>query len=603
MRIIPIVLLVAAALGATLAARGPSPARGPAADAAVAQPSPTTQPAPERTEPDGATLALQRDLTQLIAGAGLLGSEWGVLVVSLDQGDTLFARGADLMLIPASNMKLFTSAAALYYLGPDFRYNTFLLATGPVEGGVLEGDLVLYGTGDPTISGRFGTQMSVWRAFADTLRALGVREVRGRVIGDGSYFAGAATGAGWKQDYMNASYAAPAGALSYAENIATLEIRPAAQAGWRPSVRLVPGGDGMAIVNEATTVASGRSSIHVTRAGYDGPITVRGRISRASGSLQRSIPVSDPARFAAAVLREALTENGITVTGGAESVQTAEQSPVTGRSVFAPAFDAARPLRVLALHNSPPLISILEIINKRSHNLMAEQALRTVGRVATGEGSADAGARAILHLLDEATPGDPPPIAIHDGSGLSPLNRVTARSIVHLLTYMAGTPMWESYWQTLPEAGAPGGLRRMQQTRAQGNLRAKTGTIDNVSALAGYVRAGNGERLAFAIIANHVASTWRAKRVEDAIGARLADFTRGGEFRLQEDPVDTVSARAPEPKPPAAQRATGRTHTIRKGDTLDAISRRYGVSVAELRRANGNIAPNRLIPGRQLRIP
>jgi D-alanyl-D-alanine carboxypeptidase/D-alanyl-D-alanine-endopeptidase (penicillin-binding protein 4) len=524
------------------------------------------------------------------------------MVVSLEQGDTLFAQNADRLLVPASNLKLFTSAAALYYLGPDFRYNTFLLATGPVEGGVLQGDLVVYGTGDPTISSRYGSQLEVWQAFADTLGALGIREVRGDVIGDGSYFAGAATGAGWKEDYMNASYAAPAGALSYAENIATLEIRPAAQAGWRPEVRLVPGGNGIALVNEATTVARGRSFIHVTRAGYDGPITVRGQISRASGALQRSIPVSDPARYAAAVLHEVLEKSGIEVTGMPVSVQTPEQSPVTGRSVFAPAFDGARPLRVLALHNSPPLLSILEVVNKRSHNLMAEQALRTVARVATGEGSVEGGARAVLHLLDEATPGDPAPIELYDGSGLSPLNRVTPRSIVQLLTYMAAGPMWESYWQTLPEAGS-GNLRRMHQTRAQGNLRAKTGTIDNVSALAGYVRAANGERLAFSIISNNVASTWRAKRVEDAIGARLADFTRAGDFTLQQDPDSLSAPPRTEPKPPEAQRAEVRTHRIRRGDTLDAIARRYGVTVAELRRANGNIRPNRLMPGKTLRIP
>ena len=598
MRSYLLILLLTLSTGAMLARR---PGASPAASSATALAAPRVSAPPAR---GAAVLTLERDVAQIIASAGLRGAEWGVLIVSLEQGDTLFAQGADQLLVPASNMKLFTSAAALYYLGPDFRYNTFLLATGPIEGGVLQGDLVVYGTGDPTISGRFGNQSRVWQAFADTLAALGVREVRGDVIGDGSYFAGPATGAGWKEDYMNASYAAPAGALSYAENIATLEIRPAAQAGWRPEVRLVPGGEGLAVVNEATTVARGRSFIHVSRAGYDGPITVRGQISRSSGALQRSIPVPDPARFAAAVLHETLERNGIQVTGNTASVQTAEQSPVTGRSVFAPAFDSARPLRVLALHNSPPLLEILEVVNKRSHNLLAEQALRTVARVATGEGSVEGGARAIMHLMDAATPGAPQAIELYDGSGLSPLNRASPRSIVHLLAFMADTPMWESFWQTLPEAGAgPGGLRRMYQTPAQGNLRAKTGTIDNVSALAGYVRAANGERLAFSIIANNVSSTWRAKRVEDAIGARLAAFTRTGNFPLQPDPDSVAAPARTEPAPPAAQRETGRLHTIRRGDTLDAISRRYGVSVAELRAANGNIAPNRLIPGKKLRIP
>jgi D-alanyl-D-alanine carboxypeptidase/D-alanyl-D-alanine-endopeptidase (penicillin-binding protein 4) len=558
----------------------PSESFGPAAATPAAAPAPTP-----------AVLALRTDLERLIAGPRWPRARWGVMVLSLDQGDTLFAHAGDQLLTPASNMKLFTSAAALYYLGPQFRYNTFLLATGPIENGVLDGDLVLYGTGDPALSDRFGTRMTVWRGFADSLKALGISEVRGAVVGDGSYFGGSGTGAGWKEDYVNAAYAAPAGALSYAENIATLEIRPARAAGRPPEVRLVPGGDGVLIVNEAMTVASGRSWINVSRAAYDGPITVRGRIRRGTGSMLRSLPVSDPARYAAAVLREVLEDNGIAVLGGVRSVQAESESSVTGRSVFAPAFDA-RPLRVLALHNSPPLIDILEVVNKRSHNLMAEQALRTVARVATGSGTVEGGARAISHLLAEAAPEVEPAIAVYDGSGLSPLNQVSARTTIHLLSYMARSPMWESYWQTLPEAGGPGGLRRMYRTGAERNLRAKTGTIDNVSALSGYVRAANGERLAFAILANEVPSTSQAKRIEDAIGARLAAFDRHG-------PAVTS---APEPRR-AAKQPAARSYTIRKGDTFSGIAQRNGTSVAALRRANPGIAANRLIPGRKIKLP
>lgn len=578
------------------------PAQGPSALAAVA---------PEPAEPAAAVTTLRADLERLIASTGWRGVDrWGVMVVSLDRGDTLFSHAGDDQLAPASNLKLFTSAAALHYLGPQFRYNTFLMADGAIENGVLTGDLVVYGTGDPTLSSRFGNQMTVWRAFADTLKALGIREIRGDVVGDGSYFAGPGTGAGWKEDYMNASYAAPAGALSYAENIATLEIRPAAKAGWRPSVRLVPGGEGMAIVNQATTVNSGRSWVNVSRAAYDGPITVRGQIRRGSGAMLRSLPVSDPARYAAAVFREVLQKSGVSVSGNVRSVQTAAESPVTGRSVFAPAYDTTRPLRVLALHNSPPLQDILEIVNKKSHNLMAEQALRTVARVATGEGSVEGGARAIRHLLDEASPGpNPPEISLYDGSGLSPLNRVSARTTIHLLSFMRKSPMWESYWETLPEAGGPGGLRRMYQTDAERNLRAKTGTIDNVSALSGYVRAANGELLAFSIMSNNVPSTWKAKRIEDAIGARIAAFRRGD----GSDPAATEALTLPPEAAPTASSAkrpsaskaaaSGKSYKIRKGDTLSGIAKRHGTTVAALQRANPGLSPKRLMPGKTIKLP
>jgi D-alanyl-D-alanine carboxypeptidase/D-alanyl-D-alanine-endopeptidase (penicillin-binding protein 4) len=545
-----------------------------------------------------AATRLQADLERLIESPGWPGDRWGVIVVSLDRGDTLFSHGADEALTPASNLKLFTTAAALYYLGPEFRYSTFLLSDGKIENGVLNGDVVVYGTGDPSFSSRFGRRDGIWHAFADTLATLGVKEIRGAVVGDGSYFAGSGTGAGWQESYMNASYAAPSSALSYADNIATLQIKPAAQAGWRPEISLIDGADGIAIVNEAQTVGRGRSWINATRTAYDGPVLVRGQVSRATVSISRTIPVSDPPRYAAAVFRQILIDKGIQVTGGVRSVTREEDSPVTGRVVFAPALDANPPVRVLAIYQSPPLIDVLEIINKKSHNLMAEQTIRTVGRVAQGDGSVAGGYHAVQQLLVKETGTTPHDLHMDDGSGLSVLDRTSARTVVHLLSFMAKSPMWGSYWQTLPEAGVAGGLQRMRGTAAQSNLKAKTGTIDRVSALSGYVRAANGERLAFSIISNNVPSTWRAKRIEDAIGVRLASFNRDN---------DSATALVPDPgeRPirANASRASGRSYKIRKGDTLSEIAERNRTSVAAIQRANPGLRANRLLPGKRIRLP
>ena len=556
---------------------------------------------------------LERDLREIISRPGWRGDEWSVMVRSLDQGDTLFSFGGERPLAPASNMKLFTTAAALYYLGPDYRYNTFLMSTGPIRDGVVEGDLVLYGTGDPTFSSRFGDNLRVWKAFADTLQALGVREVRGNVIGDGSYFTGSGAGEGWQESYMNASYAASAGALSFAENVARLEIRPGAQAGWRPEVTLIPGGEGIAIVNQATTSSGGSTRISATRMAYDGPIVVRGQIARGASPVTRSVPVSDPARFAAATFRSVLENRQIAIGGSVTAALTSEESPVTGRSVFAPALDSQAPVRVLAVHTSEPILQILSIINKRSHNLMAEQVLRTVGRVAVGEGSVAGGRRAIEHMIERegAATAD---LAVYDGSGLSVLNRASAGAITDLLDVMAESPMWPYYWETLPEAGASDGLRRMYRTGAEGNLRAKTGTIDRVSALSGYVTSSNGERLAFSIISNNVPSTWMAKRVEDAIGARLASFERPRAAPLPRgEPVERApgvppqGAAAPAPVPaqpsqPAEQPAT-RTHRIRSGETLSHVARQYGVTVADIERANPGLNARRIQVGQSIRVP
>ncbi|HSJ08783.1 MAG TPA: D-alanyl-D-alanine carboxypeptidase/D-alanyl-D-alanine-endopeptidase [Longimicrobiales bacterium] len=613
-RLVPIGLIIAA-----LGVQASLAERADAQDAA--RPGPSAVATADAAPVSSYVTGLRTDLEEIIRRPGWTGDVWSVMVVSLDRGDTLFSHGGADPLTPASNMKLFTTAAALYYLGPDFRFNTFLMATGPIRDGVLEGDIVVYGTGDPTFSNRFGNSLSVFQAFADTLSALGVREIRGDVVGDGSYFQGPGTAEGWQTSYMNASYAASSGALSYAENVATLQIRPGKQAGWRPEITLVPGGEGIAIVNQATTVAGRGGRVDASRIAYDGPIVVRGRIGTGAQPVLRSVPVSDPARLAAAVFREVLQRREITVTGGVRSVQTEAESPVTGRSTFAPALDSQQPVHVLAVHTSEPLLRVLDIINKKSHNLMAEQVLRTVGRVAVGEGTVAAGQRAVRHMIEQE--GGRADLAMYDGSGLSILNRASARDFIVLLSVMSESPMYQTYLETLPQAGAAGGLRRMHRTNAEGNLRAKTGTINHVSALSGYVTAANGERLAFSIISNNVPSTWMAKRVEDAIGARIAEFERPAGNAVagaQDAPASpeaaanasesgataaeaTATAPAPAARTPAPAASTAKTHTIRSGDTLDGIAKRYGVSVAALQRANPGLNPRRLQPGRSVKLP
>lgn len=615
-RTLPLAIAVTLVAAGIVAARGPlggSPAPaydevltrqgGPAPEADVSPPLDAPVPTSANLE------ALRADLSRLVTNTGWTGDTWSVLAVSLESGDTLFAHNPHLALAPASNVKLFTTAAALYFLGPDFRYTTFLMADGEVIDGVLHGDLVLYGTGDPTISARFGTQRSVWQAFADTLLALGVSTVTGDVVGDASYFGGSGSGEGWQTSYLNASYAAPASALSFSENVARVRVAPGVAAGMPPEISLVPGGEGIAIVNEATTVASGRSSIRVARNAYDGPVVVSGRIARNAAPVERAVVVSDPERFAAAALRYEMRERGIAVHGGIRSARTPAESPVTGRSVFAPAFEQRAPLRVIAVHTSPPLVEILSIINHRSHNQMAEQALRTVGRVVTGQGTVAGGARGVEAMIEQQLDGQTLDVAIYDGSGLSVLNRASAASFVQLLDAMADTPMYETYLTTLPQAGAPGGLRRMYRTAAEGNLRAKTGTINHVSALSGYVSAANGEQIAFSIISNNVPSTWRAKRIEDGIGSRLAAFDRPVHGRTEAEAEAEALAepeageRTEAEAVPAAEPAAARTHTIERGDTFEGIAKKYGVTVKALRAANSNLDPRRLMPGKTLRVP
>jgi len=609
----------------SLAAAVPPPSRASASPARAA-----ASPSARRPGAGPATRALQEDLARYVDVPGWR-AEFSVTVVSLDRGDTLFTQNPDLPLAPASDMKLYTTTAALYYLGADFRYSTYVLTRGELKDGVLDGDVVLYGTGDPSLSFRFhGNSSASMREFADSMVARGVKEIRGDIVGDGSYFRGYAAGYAWDQNYMNASYAVPSGALSLNENLVTLRISPGASAGAPAVVEGMPGGSWLAVQNEAVTTAGGRSGIDVRRWSYDGPIVVKGRISRGAGAITRLVVAADPAQYTAAAFRQALEERGIRVSGAVRAVHDSAQSPVTGRAVFAPAFGRGAPLHVMMVYQSPPLLNILDILMHLSHNMFAEQTLRTVGRVALGEGSAPGGHRAIMEMLSCETGLDTTRLMLHqvDGSGLSPENRTTTRTMIRLLTVAAGAPFFPALWQTLPEAGHRH-LTRMFNTPAYNNLRAKTGTIDNVSALSGYVRAADGERLAFSIISNGDPSTWKAKRVEDAIGARLAAFSRPeGELASPVDPsfraAGAAAVTAAAPAAPAAPVAapTGAAppapapvvptpavpvrplwHTVARGETLGGIARQYGLTLAALQKANPGLSPRRIRPGLELRLP
>jgi serine-type D-Ala-D-Ala carboxypeptidase/endopeptidase (penicillin-binding protein 4) len=507
----------------TGAAPGPgtvaAPPAGELAPARLAAASPA-----EAAAADPAVRRLQEDLLGAVHAPGWGLTRLGVLVVSLERGDTLFSLNPDVPLAPASNMKLYSTAAALHYLGPAYRFSTYLLGTGPVRDGILEGDLVLYGTGDPAISGRMiGSSTAAFEAFADSLLAAGIRAVRGDLVGDGSYFDAEWRGPGWKDEYRLAWYSAPVGALSFAENVVNVRVLPGAGAGEPARISTTPATRGLALVNRVRTVTSGATSVRFEHG--PGGIEVVGQIRTNHAGVSRALPVVDPVNYATAALHAVLEARGIGIGGGLRTVVEPSRSPAT---LFGAA-DAGRPAaRVLAVHLSPTLAEIAEVTNHVSHNLFAEALLKAVGRVTLGEGTHAGGARAIRYLMEcEVRESQLARFAPVDGSGLSVQNRVTVRHTIHLLDAMTRSPEWEPFFGSLPMAAAPRGLRRMQDTPAAGNLRAKTGTLIDVSALAGYVTSADGERLAFAIFANDVPATWRAKRMEDAIGASLASFRRG----------------------------------------------------------------------------
>ena len=481
-------------------------------------------PPPVRPPPGSDVLTLRRDLSALLNTVWR--AEWSVLVVSLEEGDTLFARDEDRFLSPASNMKIATTAAALHFLGPLFRYQTFVYADGPIENGILRGDLILYGTGDPGISERFyRNRTDVFEAFANQIAEAGITRIGGAVIGDATYFSGPELGPEWDPRDLNEWFAASASSLSFNENIVTLQILPSARLGSPPRIETIPFGFPLDVSNRAETVVGRpRPNLWLDRVEPTARIRVDGEIRQGGPDIWRRLTVPDPAFFAARALREVLISNGIGVRAPERAVHLEANSRITGRESWAPGLLDLDEPRLLSQHTSPELLEYLTVVNHESHNLFAETIIKTIGKVTAGDGSFEGGARAVHSFATKQAGIRAEQIIAIDGSGLSKSNRTSAGALVGLLLHVATSDNWDAFVSTLPEAGRS--LRRMYGTRAARNLRAKTGTIDGVSALTGIVTSRDGETLLFSILSNELRSTGAAKRIEDRIGARLAEFRR-----------------------------------------------------------------------------
>lgn len=525
-------------------------ADGPSDISARARPGPASSsmplgPAAPGAAPDAELGALTADLSRILDRRSPRSARWSVLAVSVDQGDTLFARNADELLIPASNVKILTTAAGLDLLGPDYRYRTFVLAQAPVVNGVLRGDVVLYGTGDPTLAARqWIGDLGPLDLLAQQLWEVGVRRVTGDVVGDGTYFGGdVVLDPGWEDHNLNEWYAAPSAALSFNGNLVRVSVRPGASTGAPAEVRLLPVDSVLGVANRAGTSTGRRSRVRIARRAPADTVVVSGTIGLGARERGWTVTVPDPAFYAASAFREALARRGIPVEGAHRGISSRDRSPLPGPRVWAPGLGRGGP-RVLAVHESPPLLTILRVVNKFSHNQYADMVLKTLGRVVSGDGSFQGGVGAVGRFLEDGVGLAPGRVHQVDGSGLSRQNRASAGTFVKVLDFLAHSPQWGFFWKTLPEAGNPDELNRMADGPAARNLRAKTGTIRGVSALSGMVRAANGERIVFSVLVNGLSRS-AAKRLEDQIGERLAAFDRP----FGELPSETwVASEAPSPE-------------------------------------------------------
>ncbi|MDZ7370009.1 MAG: D-alanyl-D-alanine carboxypeptidase/D-alanyl-D-alanine-endopeptidase [candidate division KSB1 bacterium] len=412
----------------------------------------------------------------------------GAAVFSPSKNDFIYRYNELKAFLPASTMKLFTTAAALQILGHDFRFQTRIFMRGRTGAGVFTGDIILKGDGDPTLTWHEGMSDSAsFNRFAAMLKRRGVKEIRGRLIGDDSVFDDQILGWGWGWENELQAYSAPIGGLTINRNCVGVIVTPGNRAGELCTVRLSPGIRNGSIENRCTTVDDDKAAgLYVERQRGSDRILVSGSLRASYPAEQRTLPVGNPTLYALQVLRRALESKGIQV--NSELVDL-DDLPGYTYPLYAPVF----------VHVSEPLKDIVRDINKNSNNLAAEALFKAVGFAVFGIGSAESGASAIEKWAKQNNipmEGN----SIVDGSGLSRKSAVTPISFIKLLHVMQSD---SAFYASLPIAGQDGTLaHRMRDTLCRGRIRAKTGTLEGVMALSGYAEAVSGDTLIFCITVN-----------------------------------------------------------------------------------------------------
>ena len=400
-RVLPLVVLLAGC-----AARGAVPALAPA------------------------VASLASSLDSALANPAFDRARWGVVVESADDGQVLYSRDAGRLFVPASNLKLITTAAALTRLGADFRWTTTVLARGVRHGDTLVGDLQVVGRGDPTFAvdatGDSVDLLHALRPWVDSLAARGIRVIRGRVTGDASAFPDPPLGRGWAWDDLDADYAAPVGALQFNESVAWIEVEPGVVTGAAASLLLVPRNAPLRLFGTVATAPSDSNVAQLTwsRAPFGDSVTVGGRLSAGHATARLPVAVPDPARYFEAALTETLEEGGVAVTGDTAPVESDSSYGSVRRAARTPAealpgitAPAGATAETLFTWQSPPLSQVLPLLLKPSQNQIAETLLRTLGLQIKGVGSVDSGRSVVGDVLAEFGVA-PDAWVLADGSGL-----------------------------------------------------------------------------------------------------------------------------------------------------------------------------------------
>ena len=452
--------------------------------------------------------AIQQKVAQYLKRPDVRAANWGIQILDPEDDKVLVEVNPDKAFLPASVLKVVTTAAAVEKLGPDFRYHTGVYTNGTIDkDGILDGDLILVGRGDPNLMDAYGDlqQPPALQNLAEKLEALGVREIKGDIIGDDSYFDPNSTGKGWTAAELNTRYGAPVTALSINNNVIHVKVRPTKYQ-QKVAVELEPHTSYFRIKNQGVT--GGRKSkrtltVRLQRA--SNTLVISGSLP-STRTITQPVVLYKPAETTAAIFKDEIEQLNIKVHGKVRTIHYGDESN-----------EVKAAWTLLTEHNSLPLVRTLEIINKRSQNLHAEMLLRTLGAESHGSGTNEAGLEAVKSFLVE-TGIDSEKVKLDDGCGLSRENFLTPRFQTSLLKYLFNRPYFNLFFNTLAVSGTDGTLKnRLSAVDVKGSVHAKTGTLNGVTTLSGYITTQSGKNLAFSIFANRVTATTKVKRTIDEI--------------------------------------------------------------------------------------
>jgi len=475
---------------------------------------------------------LSESIDRLIAASPTAHSAfWGIRIVDLATGKTLYEQNPDRFFVPASNTKLFTTAMALTRLGPDFTFQTRILTDQPPgPDGRIHGSLRLVGGGDPNLSARpipYGAApvtlnpLAALDELAAQVAARGVTRIDGDIVGDDTWYVWQPYAPGWSIDDPRSEDGAPISALTINDNCFTLTVRPGASPGEPAALSLNPPVEYYRLDNRVLTVAAaGPHRVRLERVPGSMDLRVWGTIPLRDKGQDLLLGIEDPALYAAQALRQLLQQRGIVVSGQATAQHLDPQD--VADLTQAPA--APDPGVELARHTSAPYIEDLRITDKVSQNLHAELALRAVARARRNVGSFEAGREEMRAFLQEVGI-EPGTVTLQDGSGLSRLNLVTPAAVVKLLRYMYDSAARANWLSMLPIGGQDGTLAsRFANLPLASRIHAKTGSLSHVSALSGYAERTNGRWVGFSVLVNNYnGSTADIRAVMDRICALIME--------------------------------------------------------------------------------